>query len=199
MVPSRDWVDLALKGKECQSSVAPDIFFCEVDSSPLLREECLYIPRVLDHFSVAQDLPAPYAQIHCLDAEGTIHFDCMVQSVVAGVLEKVHCQELCDCLRTCWRLLTHINPFSWHIVESWNKIERNPGGLFANVPQKGWIYHSRISYGCLVNFYFVIFCWTFVLRHVIPSESIGQMQFPFVRPNLLHNLSAATFGGTQRP
>jgi len=60
MVPSRDLVDLALKGKECQSSVAPDIFFCEVDSSPLLREECLYIPRVLDHFSVAQDLPAPY-------------------------------------------------------------------------------------------------------------------------------------------
>lgn len=57
MVPSRDLVDLALKGKECQSSVAPDIFFCEVDSSPLLREECLYIPRVLDHFSVAQDLP----------------------------------------------------------------------------------------------------------------------------------------------
>ena len=144
-------------------------------------------------------LASTILQIHCLDAEGTIHFDCMVQSVVAGVLEKVHCQELCDCLRTCWRLLIHINPFSWHIVESWNKIERNPGGLFANVPQKGWIYHSRISDGCLVNFYFVIFCWTFVLRHVIPSESIGQMQLPFVRPNLLHNLSAATFGGTQRP
>lgn len=123
MVPSRDLGDLALKGKECQSSVAPDIFFLRGGLQPTSTRGMSIHPsctRLLDHFSVAQDLPAPYAQIHCLDAEGTIHFDCMVQSVVAGVLEKVHCQELCDCLRTCWRLLIHIhiNPFSWHIVES---------------------------------------------------------------------------------